>query len=151
MAGLEIARRSWAEATTDGGTMDEGIHIDLRAAMHRRSARGYRHGQRVGLLAAAFGDWLGLEAGHVGRLRYAAELHDIAKLALSAELLEKPGARSMCRNDTACVCTPPSAIASCARARRPGRDGRDGRAAASRVLGWLRISVRIERGASIAG
>lgn len=92
MAGLEIARRSCAEVTTDGGTMDEGIHIDLRAAMHRRSARGYRHGQRVGLLAAAFGDWLGLEASHVGRLRYAAELHDIAKLALSAELLEKLGA-----------------------------------------------------------
>ena len=95
MAGLEIAWRSCAEAATDGGTMDEGIdsiHIDLRAAMRRRSERGYRHGQRVGLLAAAFGDWLGLEASHVGRRRYAAELHDIAKLALSAELLEKLGA-----------------------------------------------------------
>jgi putative two-component system response regulator len=75
--------------------MDEGIdsiHTDLRTAMRRRSTRSYRHGQRVGLLAAAFGDWLGLDASHIGRLRHAAELHDIGKLALSAELLEKPGA-----------------------------------------------------------
>jgi len=74
--------------------MDQGIdssQTDLLATMRRRSTRSYCHGQRVGLLAAAFGDWLGMEASHVGRLRYAAELHDIGKLALSAELLEKPG------------------------------------------------------------
>src|SRR5215472_9751468 len=60
--------------------------------MRDHAARSYRHSQRVGLLAAAFGRWLGLEASHVDKLRHAAELHDIGKLALSAELLEKPGA-----------------------------------------------------------
>jgi len=86
-ADLETTWRTCTETTTGGGTMDQGIdssQTDLLATMRRRSTRSYCHGQRVGLLAAAFGDWLGMEASHVGRLRYAAELHDIGKLALSA-------------------------------------------------------------------
>ncbi len=51
----------------------------------------YHHGQRVGALCVALAEVLGLGACHVGKLRRAAELHDIGKLALSPELLQKPG------------------------------------------------------------
>jgi HD-GYP domain-containing protein (c-di-GMP phosphodiesterase class II) len=66
-------------------------HSALRNAMQRLSPRSFSHGQRVGLLSAAFGDALGLGRSDVIDLRYAAELHDIGKLALSRGLIDKPG------------------------------------------------------------
>ena len=74
------------------GDIVSSTHLELRAALYRRSTRIYRHGERVGLLCVAFGDVLGLEEGHIAELRHAAELHDIGKLAVPLELLEKRGA-----------------------------------------------------------
>src|SRR5215469_13447993 len=72
--------------------VDDSVHASLRTAMRLRSIQIYRHGERVGFLSAALGHVLGLEHSHVGRLRHAAELHDIGKLELSEEILENPGA-----------------------------------------------------------
>jgi putative nucleotidyltransferase with HDIG domain len=49
------------------------------------------HSCRVGRLAQAMGQTLGLAADDVRNLRRAALLHDVGKLAVSSRILEKPG------------------------------------------------------------
>jgi putative two-component system response regulator len=49
------------------------------------------HMERVGALAARLGAALGLEADEVARLRAAATLHDIGKIAVPDTILLKPG------------------------------------------------------------
>ena len=49
----------------------------------------YRHGQRVGLLAAFLGAWMGLSGEALHQLRVAAALHDIGKLAVPTGILQK--------------------------------------------------------------
>ena len=50
-----------------------------------------QHTQRVGELAAAVGQRLGLGDDEVTRLRFAARLHDIGKIAIPDSVLLKPG------------------------------------------------------------
>lgn len=49
------------------------------------------HSDRVGELARAMGSEMGLPADAVRKLRRAAILHDVGKLAVSSRILEKPG------------------------------------------------------------
>jgi len=49
------------------------------------------HGAGVSVLAAAFGDYLGLDRRQVGELAVAGLLHDVGKALTPRELLEKPG------------------------------------------------------------
>ncbi|MGC8511252.1 MAG: HD domain-containing phosphohydrolase [Acidimicrobiales bacterium] len=49
------------------------------------------HQSRVGAVAAAIGDALGLDADHVEGLRMAGQLHDLGKIAVPAEILTRPG------------------------------------------------------------
>ena len=49
------------------------------------------HSVGVARLARYLGERLGLEAGHVGRLEIAALLHDLGKLRVPDEILDKPG------------------------------------------------------------
>ena len=50
-----------------------------------------RHAARVGAAAAALGRWMGLPAGEVRLLRAAGILHDLGKLVVPQEILDKPG------------------------------------------------------------
>jgi HD-GYP domain-containing protein (c-di-GMP phosphodiesterase class II) len=50
-----------------------------------------QHTQRVGEMAAAIGERLGLPDDDVKRLRFAARLHDIGKIAIPDSVLLKPG------------------------------------------------------------
>jgi HD-GYP domain-containing protein (c-di-GMP phosphodiesterase class II)/sensor domain CHASE-containing protein len=50
-----------------------------------------QHTQRVGEMAALIGEGLGLPADELKRLRFAARLHDIGKIAIPDEILFKPG------------------------------------------------------------
>ena len=52
----------------------------------------HEHATSVADLARAVGVRLGLDAGELGDLVHAAELHDIGKLAVPAAILNKPGA-----------------------------------------------------------
>ncbi len=50
-----------------------------------------RHSARVGAAAAALGRWMALPAGEVRMLRAAGILHDLGKLVVPQEILDKPG------------------------------------------------------------
>lgn len=63
----------------------------LRALAERNSALG-QHLSGVGDLAEAVAGKLGLDADEVEQIRYAAELHDVGKVAIPDAILEKPGA-----------------------------------------------------------
>jgi len=49
------------------------------------------HQSRVGLLASAIAKQLGLSDEHIRSIQFAAELHDLGKIQVPAEILGKPG------------------------------------------------------------
>jgi hypothetical protein len=65
--------------------------LQLVAALdrHDRVTRG--HAERVRAYAAGLGRQIGLDGADLDRLNWAALLHDIGKLDVSAEILNKPG------------------------------------------------------------
>ena len=67
------------------------ILLQLVAALdvHDKVTRG--HAERVRAYAASLGKQIGLSRDDLDRLNWAALLHDIGKLEVSAEILNKPG------------------------------------------------------------
>jgi PAS domain S-box-containing protein/putative nucleotidyltransferase with HDIG domain len=63
----------------------------LAAVVEYRDDQTFQHTERVGLLAAEIAARLGLRAEQVARLREAAALHDIGKIAIPDRVLLKPG------------------------------------------------------------
>jgi len=70
----------------------EGIIEALGAAIELRDPYTAGHQQRVGELAVAIAEEMGLPTDKVEAIRYAALVHDIGKLAVPAEILAKPSA-----------------------------------------------------------
>jgi PAS domain S-box-containing protein/putative nucleotidyltransferase with HDIG domain len=66
----------------------------LAAAVEYRDDHTFQHTERVGLIAAEIAVRLGLRAEQVTRLREAAGLHDIGKIAIPDRILLKPGSLS---------------------------------------------------------
>lgn len=64
----------------------------LLRALADRQHYLYRHSEGVAALSRAVGGRLGLEAVELREVIETAELHDVGKLALPDEILEKPGA-----------------------------------------------------------
>ena len=63
----------------------------LLAALRERSPELRDHSQAVTHLALRVGERLGLDGERLEQLRWAAELHDVGKLAIPDAILEKPG------------------------------------------------------------
>ena len=65
--------------------------LELVAALseHDRLTRG--HGERVRAYSALIGEQLGLDEVEISKLQWAGLIHDIGKLAIPAEILNKPG------------------------------------------------------------
>jgi two-component system cell cycle response regulator len=63
----------------------------LIALLHERHPDLAAHSVQVGRLSVAVGEQLGLTGAELTRLRRAAELHDIGKLAIPDAILAKPG------------------------------------------------------------
>jgi HD-GYP domain-containing protein (c-di-GMP phosphodiesterase class II) len=80
-AAKQGGRRSAARQTTDV----------LVRVQHERSRELGPHASGVGELSARVGEALGLPVDRVHRLRLAAELHDIGKMAIPDAILDKPG------------------------------------------------------------
>ena len=63
----------------------------LAVAAEYRDDDTFQHAERVGVLAARIGLRLGLRSEQVRRLREAAPLHDVGKIAIPDRILLKPG------------------------------------------------------------
>src|SRR3984885_66137 len=63
----------------------------LAAVVEYRDDQTFQHTERVGVLAAEIAARLGLRAEQIARLREAAALHDIGKIAIPDRVLLKPG------------------------------------------------------------
>ena len=65
--------------------------LELVAALsvHDRLTRG--HGERVRAYSALIGEELGLDPVEISKVQWAGLIHDIGKLAIPAEILNKPG------------------------------------------------------------
>lgn len=69
----------------------EGIISSMGIAIEKRDPYTSGHQQRVAKLAAAIAREYGLQQEQTDGLRLAAEIHDIGKIAIPAEILNKPG------------------------------------------------------------
>ncbi len=78
--GLEREQRRFAELAASA----IAVMVDARSGFHG-------HGRRVADLACALGRELLLPEQQIGRLRVAARLHDIGRLAITGDLFRKPG------------------------------------------------------------
>jgi diguanylate cyclase (GGDEF)-like protein len=76
------------------GTREEGTLIAtveaLAALVQARDRSTGHHAAEVADLSARLGEWLDLEASEIYRLRLAAWLHDIGKVAIPDAILQKP-------------------------------------------------------------
>jgi two-component system cell cycle response regulator len=80
------AQKTSARRSPDRQTRD----VLLRALQERNPELAQRH-TAVARLAEAIGERMGLSNEDQAQLRQAAELHDVGKLAVPEELLDKPG------------------------------------------------------------
>ncbi len=69
----------------------EGIICSMGIAIEKRDPYTSGHQQRVAGLAVAIAKEYGLQQEQTDGLRLAAEIHDIGKIAIPAEILNKPG------------------------------------------------------------
>lgn len=63
----------------------------LLSTLQAKDDYTYRHNIGVGVLAALLGKWLGLGEDELSELTMAATLHDIGKMKIPLEILNKPG------------------------------------------------------------
>jgi response regulator RpfG family c-di-GMP phosphodiesterase len=85
LASLTVARRR------DVDTVRLDLLRRLALAAEYRDDNTREHTERVAGLAARLGAHLGLSEGAVSRIRYAAPLHDVGKIAVPDSILLKPG------------------------------------------------------------
>ena len=71
---------------------ERAVALVASLSLHDRKTQG--HAERVRTLAGMIGDELGLPGTELERLRWAALLHDLGKLAVDASILDKRGALS---------------------------------------------------------
>jgi hypothetical protein len=65
--------------------------LELVAALSRHDRLTRGHGERVRAYSALIGEELGLEPIDIAKLQWAGLIHDVGKLAVPAEILNKPG------------------------------------------------------------
>ncbi len=65
--------------------------LGFARAVEERDRCNIGHGQRTATLAAMLGGAIGLDEPHLQRLRNAALLHDVGKIAIDDAILNKPG------------------------------------------------------------
>ncbi len=74
------------------GRMSLGALTALARAIDANSPWTAGHSERVTLIATALGERIGLDAGDLDLLRRGGLLHDIGKIGVPVEILNKPGA-----------------------------------------------------------
>ncbi|WP_054693093.1 diguanylate cyclase [Syntrophomonas palmitatica] len=67
------------------------VFSSLKATLYERTHETIEHAQRMQAIAMKFGKHLGLPAHEIDRLILLANLHDIGKIAISDDILTKPG------------------------------------------------------------
>ena len=95
---FEVARRTWTpavleqdpEAVATDGNAAERL-LDLVGTLAGHDARTRAHGERVQAYAALIGQQLGLSREDVDRLSWVALLHDVGKIHVPVEIINKDG------------------------------------------------------------
>lgn len=78
------------QASADGAGPDAVVLLELVGALARHDKATFRHSERVQGFATLIGTELGLGAADLARLGWAALLHDIGKLTVPVDVLNKP-------------------------------------------------------------
>ncbi len=87
--------RRVSELLEDGLSNDEteaaSQLLELTAALSRHDRLTRGHGERVRAYSALIGQEMGLSADDLSKLQWAGLIHDVGKLAVPVEILQKPG------------------------------------------------------------
>jgi putative nucleotidyltransferase with HDIG domain len=90
---LALPRRARAQDLLDSESELLGGYVkSLTSTLHEHDPSTLAHSRKVALLAIAVGEKLGLPRPVLRRLAVAGLLHDIGKLKIATEILNKPGA-----------------------------------------------------------
>lgn len=81
-----------AEGLSNDPALAAETLIELVAALNRHDRVTRGHAERVRAYARMIGEEMGLDPDDLDRLQWAALLHDVGKLFVPAEILNKPGA-----------------------------------------------------------
>lgn len=65
--------------------------LGMLYSMHSYSDTTYMHCMNVGMIASLIGQWLGWDAGEIKILNACGMFHDIGKILIPKEILDKPG------------------------------------------------------------
>lgn len=87
----EAIARARSGSLTGGGLAAPQAALVLVAALSAHDRRTRGHSERVRMLADVLAEEIGVEREDRGRLRWGALLHDIGKLSVPGEILNKPG------------------------------------------------------------
>lgn len=87
----ERIEKARAAGRTDEPAQAAAAILELVAALHIHDRHTRGHAERVRVYADMIADEMGLRREQADRLRWASLLHDIGKLAVPAEILNKPG------------------------------------------------------------
>lgn len=77
------------EGTTEGAAAERLLELAIALRQHDRFTRG--HGERVRAYSALIGEELDLDPIEISKLQWAGLIHDVGKLAVPSEILNKPG------------------------------------------------------------
>jgi HD-GYP domain-containing protein (c-di-GMP phosphodiesterase class II) len=72
-------------------TTEQPDLLGLLLSLQSKDDYTYRHNVGVGLIAALIGKWLNLKENELTQLTIAATLHDIGKVKIPTDILNKPG------------------------------------------------------------
>jgi HD-GYP domain-containing protein (c-di-GMP phosphodiesterase class II) len=84
--------------STPAAAAEQLLELVGALSLHDRLTRG--HSDRVRGYAQVIGEELGLDATELDRLRWAAMLHDVGELLVSADVLNKPGPLTPAEQET---------------------------------------------------
>ena len=84
----ELINSSWKMMDQDANSFEI---LSMLYSMHNYSDTTYMHCMNVGMIAALIGKWLGWSKEDQKVLNACGMFHDIGKLAISKNILEKPG------------------------------------------------------------
>jgi HD domain-containing protein/Big-like domain-containing protein len=87
--GRHLAERADGPVGAEQGAAEEMVALLARLSRHDRMTRG--HSERVRAYSVMLGEEIGLDSEDLDRLNWAALIHDIGKLEVPAEILNKAG------------------------------------------------------------
>lgn len=87
----EVEERVYRQKLLEKNSVRSSMMLSLKEGLEAKNMETEEHTERVEIYASVIGKNLGLKTSQMDELLLAARLHDIGKIAIDEEILQKPG------------------------------------------------------------